>query len=654
MITRGKKMKVNKPLISHLSLILILTGLLLFSGCGRGGHRSQGAVNEYSAFQYDTLDGLTGYIKEMYATEVYPRIPQAGSAGSSGSDSGGANTNGEGSESAVSDLVKTDGRYFFIAGSKNVIVAEVIPKEDMRIIGQIPVRGDVLSLHLQDSRLITLYRPDGSRENDWYGNCHMLGYFEWIENSKTGILITDVRDPYFPLFIKNVEVDGCLVSSLVVEEKLHVVQQFRADLPSTDHVYRYPNETIMDVINANHVKLAPLGYEVLIPYLESFDDQGLVVERTPLVRTDRVMAITNNTKGGMLTVATIDLAEYSSPVRGLGLMTRIDDLYMSDNAIYLFRGDYEHYPPEYYLDPPDHYTHFYKLDIREGFVDYSAGGTVKGGVFNGGYCGEYDDVFYVLVRRSDLLPGGGYLEYTTSYLHCMKASEERLETIGAIEAPIIDAISVLFSDTRGYVGTFATDTALYNLDLSDPTNPAVVGTFNDLMYTRHHQFLDENHLLAFGWGCFDQNDHLYSHCLQLSLYNVMDSANPQRLYMEEIGDTGTTSSALFNSHQEFTFWPEYDLIAFPVNLYEHLTPPTDPRDKGTPTFWGIYVYRVTPESGFEYQGRISIGEAGELPAETWRRSVFHDENIYGVLNDEILAAKWSFIEGGIYSLALPE
>lgn len=94
-----------------------------------------------------------------------------------------------------------------------------------------------------------------------------------------------------------------------------------------------------------------------------------------------------------------------------------------------------------------------------------------------------------------------------------------------------------------------------------------------------------------------------------------------------IGDRGTESEALYE-HKAFTFWPGHPLLAIPVDLCEHVTPPPadEPWSYGTPTFHGLYVYRITTDAGFELLGRIGTrNQAVTRGAARWAQV----ENIAG-------------------------
>ena len=115
--------------------------------------------------------------------------------------------------------------------------------------------------------------------------------------------------------------------------------------------------------------------------------------------------------------------------------------------------------------------------------------------------------------------------------------------------------------------TFEQIDPLFTLDLSDPTNPRVVGELKVPGFSTYLVPIDQDHLLAVGqhvpppgefgaWG------------VQLSIFDVADFAQPLLMDSVTIGDdTGAYSEALYNP-KAFTYFAERGTVALPVSIYE--------------------------------------------------------------------------------------
>jgi uncharacterized secreted protein with C-terminal beta-propeller domain len=102
--------------------------------------------------------------------------------------------------------------------------------------------------------------------------------------------------------------------------------------------------------------------------------------------------------------------------------------------------------------------------------------------------------------------------------------------------------------------------------------------------------------------------------LKLALFDVSDIEHPVEEAKIIIGNRGTDSPALYD-HKAFLFDREKEMLVIPVSLYEIPQNVLDSvndsgiteieSDWGQFTFQGAYVYRLSLEDGFEYQGRIT-------------------------------------------------
>ncbi len=118
-----------------------------------------------------------------------------------------------------------------------------------------------------------------------------------------------------------------------------------------------------------------------------------------------------------------------------------------------------------------------------------------------------------------------------------------------------------------------------------------------------------------------------------------------------IGDRGTESEALHN-HKAFTFWADKNLLAIPVDLYEHQGKPQTPQDYGIHTFSGLYVYKVNSDDGFSFLGRISTssGTSQYDRYYSWTRGLFVENTVYAITPDAVNSATIDDIENTAESL----
>lgn len=240
-----------------------------------------------------------------------------------------------------------------------------------------------------------------------------------------------------------------------------------------------------------------------------------------------------------------------------------------------------------------------------------------------------------------------------SNIYCFNETGNSLRVIGELEdlAPGEDIYAARFIGTRGFLVTFEKIDPLFAIDLTDPSNPVVAGELEVPGYSNYIHPLGENHLITLGKDVLLDKGTAWYQGLQLSIFDITDFSNPQLLYTQIIGDRGTDSEALVN-HKAFTFWQTNNLLAIPVDLYEHQGEPEYPYSKGRHTFTGLYVYRISIENGFEYLGRISTAQDASQTYNNgyWSRGLFIDKHVYAVTPEVLRSANIDDIENSINTL----
>jgi hypothetical protein len=194
--------------------------------------------------------------------------------------------------------------------------------------------------------------------------------------------------------------------------------------------------------------------------------------------------------------------------------------------------------------------------------------------------------------------------------------------------------------------------------------------------------MDDNHILTV--GVYVNPDRQFQEGVQLSIFDVSDFANPVQTFNEVIGGPGTYSEATWNP-KAFNWYPEQGLVALPISNQNFEVfpgegpipvdidggigdsgmtdepipvdigggigdsdsvdePAGQPRQAPTPeeigNFEGLFVYRVSVDTGFTFRGSISTRpDNGDqfyfYPSFT--RGVFIDANVFAVTDRSIVS-----------------
>jgi len=167
---------------------------------------------------------------------------------------------------------------------------------------------------------------------------------------------------------------------------------------------------------------------------------------------------------------------------------------------------------------------------------------------------------------------------------------------------------------KGYIVTFKKVDPLFVLDLSDPTNPNVLGKLKIPGYSDYLHPIDETHLIGLGKDSIESKSGNFAwyQGIKMAIFDVSDVNNPIELHKTIIGDRGTESFALHN-HKAFLFDKEKELLVIPVTLAEISDSDKQKTDEevgrwpnyGEYTFQGAMVFNVNLENGFSERGRIT-------------------------------------------------
>lgn len=149
--------------------------------------------------------------------------------------------------------------------------------------------------------------------------------------------------------------------------------------------------------------------------------------------------------------------------------------------------------------------------------------------------------------------------------------------------------------------TFVQTDPLFVIDLSNPTNPAVLGELKIPGFSNYLHPYDETHIIGFGQDTTTKNygygDVIITNGMKMAIFDVSDVSNPKEMYSIKIGDRSTYSELLSN-HKALLFSKEKNLLAFPIRIASNTS-------NNYYTFQGAIVYNVDLETGFTLKGQIS-------------------------------------------------
>jgi uncharacterized secreted protein with C-terminal beta-propeller domain len=655
-------------------MILLSWMILILIGCSNSEEDNQDTssspISSSTLSTFKDNAELEHYLKEQFAKSIVD-ITYSGNGGASQpspDDSGPASEEGQDSDTGdytptnvqeqgvdEADVVKTDGAYFYIAGTDKVSIVNTKPP--LQKISEVTVSGYVDSLYIYKDLLVVIYTPVNGSGKIWPqadpADELMLGIPYWIPvEAEVGISVYDLNDIDNPAFLFNTEVDGYLVSSRLVGNRLHVVHQFLPNLPPIQVYYDSSFDDTEAVIAANMEQMEDVALSDLIPYFITTDSNGTTSQASQAVMPDDFYYPEDQECGGSITtIMTFDLDRPMEIFKSASVVADANIVYASTDALYIASSQWNGWSSSTAVSPSQR-TVVHKFDITGDEVVSSGGGIIAGWVLNQFSLGEKDGVLRIATTVDTYTDG---TSKRTNNVYCLEAKDGKLNVIGSLEdlAQGEKLYAARFIGDRGYLVTFVTIDPLFTLDMSDPTTPKVVGELKIPGYSDYIHPFGEDHLITIGKDTLNDDWGAWYQGVQLCIFDISDFANPKLLHKKIIGDRGTGSEALLD-HKAFTFWSSNNLLAVPVDLYINDPSPREPWDYGTYKGSGLFVYRVSTEHGFESIGQIDTMDnpAVDYPPNPWTRGIFMDADIFAITPTTVRWAEVDDIENTVHSFSL--
>ena len=552
---------------------LVALGLLGVSCSGNGETSSterpfdldpNDAVRLYSAFE--DCDGVVDWTKaEMlervtpYGLDMYPvywgrdgvwmeDAPAATEAPAADESTGGA-SNGSGTsatntqEAGVDegDITETDGRFVYSI-----------------------IDNRLRSVDLDTATVLAdLEVPLGESQMVLVGDVLVVATNSWSQSTSTVVTRYSI-DSGVPEFRRRDHLEGSMVSMRVVDGVVQLVLQagitnrldFVSPRDGTTDAQEAAKERNIEVIEA-------LDAEDLLP--RSFEESVLGAWGTPAVAIDCArMGHPGDFSGwgitwvAVLDTETLDTDAASVPLGAAGLITQAGSTYTSEESLYVTTNRWNDFVDEEWVsnNPESPRTVIHRFSLLDG-VEYVASGEVIGTLLNSYSMSEFEgDLRVATTAYSDDFGGG-----QDNGVHVLRVDGADLVEVGSVRGlgRGEQIQGVRFDGPRGYVVTFRQVDPLYVIDLSNPSNPAMVGELKIPGYSTYLKPIGGGRLIGVGMSGTETGQITG---VQVSLFDVSDPAAPRQVATAEIAEW---SEATWDPHA-FLWWEPTGQIVIPKEM----------------------------------------------------------------------------------------
>ena len=526
------------------------------------------------------------------------------------------------------DIIKTDGNYIYSISNNKVIITDVRIPNEIEIVSKISVSGENIpeDLILYNDKLIVIYAKS---ETNTY-------YTRYSRDAKTSVKIFDITNKAKPKLIKDYEVDQPYYTSRCINNMLYVISSGYLK-KKNDKVNRtYKEDSKVKEIELSNIK-----------YIEDIDTNCQTV------------------------ISAVDLENVINDINISSYLMDISNAYVSEDSIYLLKQEYKYgntpkiknifgfkgiiglfdFEDENENNYSNYETQIYKFDIlRDGNIKYSAKNKIDGKTINQYSIDEKD----------------GHLRVATydNIGSRVVILDEKLKQIGISDylAKGETMYSSRFIGDKAYLVTYRTMDPLFVIDLSNETQPEVLGELKIPGYSTYLHPYDENHLIGIGMQTEevvnrDSSGKVVSTTakiigMKMALFDVTDTNNPIQLSETVIGDRRTTSAILTNP-KALLFSKRKNLIAIPVNNYEEDFEINNSEEDYNSMInayknynkeyvaEGYFVYNINLDEGFKLKGIITHDSTQKNNDNYYYRTskllrgMYIEKNLYTISENQI-------------------
>ena len=440
------------------------------------------------------------------------------------------------------DIVKTDGKYIYIAGNNvvRIVGADKGKLSDATAI-RLATEKNVSEIYVDGNKLVILgtrwenrgpilYR-EGPVVDDQVTSDSVMQAVPAIDQKSINIMppyqpakffsfadVYDISDPLKPKFLKGHEMEGSYQSSRKNGDVVYLVTN---SYPSGGTIFPMMKDTTVSNTEFS-------------------------------MKLDDVMIMPGHPCPGYLIISAINVSnEDKTEVEAITAYGAT--MYMNDSAMYLAFND------------TGDSTSIIKFKLEGMKVGYAGSGDVPGYLLNQFSMDEY---------QGNLRVATTVWETNSNSLYVLSPS---LNIMGSVEnlAKGETIYSVRFIKDNGYVVTYRTIDPLFVFDLSDPKKPVLTGELEVPGFSSYLHPIGDDLLLGIGADTYDiyRKDSNGKDIvigtrqggIKFSLFDISDKGKPKEISKYVVGDSGTWSEAL-NNHKAIMIDPTNENVGIDASI----------------------------------------------------------------------------------------
>ncbi len=509
------------------------------------------------------------------------------------------------------DTVKTDSQgNLYIAQHDKLVIADAFPPQSMNILATLELGGWTSGLYLAEDQntVAVLVSPNvlpGDPVITVGQDLAIAPYIRFIP--QTDLLLIDISNPAQPVINQRISLDGNLISSRLIGNRLHLIQGYYLggyNMPDDDQIpglleqyrdaYLKDDESQMDSVRQQVRQLVEAGLDLdsvasLLPKVtisgSQSDTQTLTLDCSDVYKPE-----VDLTQNHLLTITSVDISGdnlQQVAALGSGWIT-----YVSQQDLFIVQPG-NHWWSDRNQQQQSAIHHF---SISDQKPEYVSTGIVKGfpqTSFNLSYYKDYLRIattqsVWNLDDRSDIR--------STNHLYVLEDNAQQgMDIVSSVEnfADNERIFSARFVGDRGYVVTFRQIDPLFSFDLSNPLQPFIAGELKIPGFSSYMYPVGETHLLTIGR---DGNDAGSTNQIAIKLFDISDLAAPVLVdsYTPDMKSGYSWSQASWN-HHAFTYYEPLQMLVVPIASYDNAS---------DNVFMGMIALDIDLQQGLSLVGKV--------------------------------------------------
>lgn len=519
------------------------------------------------------------------------------------------------------DIVKTDGAYLYMVRGGTLLIVDVWPAEESHVVANVILEGWPQQMFLQDETVAVFSQVsvwDESIQAKLGLSPENPGYWELGK-----VTLIDVSDRANPKLLREIYYEGNYVDARLVGTTARVVTRSPWSAIAGGYYYGVPSVggaepavggvtvDVDDAPSAGNGSTPSSGsagssgdseegsagsapgkadvayYEESAPELTVEEYKAQLLKQIDEAKLEDFLPRMWNVSGDgkvvmsqlsacehfykpsiktgldFLSILTLDMANPTESRPTTTIIGDAGEVYGSASSLYiasnLFYGWYS-----MYADAVEDWqvTAIHQFDIATNgdMALYVASGKVPGSVLNQFALSEYKGNLRVATTKENWSNS----EEQQSYVTILAPENGTLNQIGQVSGlgKGERIYAARFLGDKGFVVTFRQVDPLYTLDLSNPTQPKMVGELKIPGFSTYLHPMDDDHVLAIGQDTIDHGDWVETGGIQVAVFDVSDFANPKQAH-KHVLTQGAYSEALYE-HKAFNYHGDKGLLAIPL------------------------------------------------------------------------------------------